>query len=82
MSDKINSILNCVVYAGVLTQTREVFQIVQLSIAILISLTIFIPKVYKWLKKALKDGKIDSEELDELQQIGEETIENVKEITK
>lgn len=49
-----------------LTQTNEVFQLIQIILTILSSLVVFGFTVYKWYKRAHKDGKISQEEIDEL----------------
>ena len=59
-----------------ITQTNEVFQIIQIIVAIISGVMAglyygskFLIKLVKWFKKAKKDGKIDNEELDELDKI-------------
>lgn len=47
-------------------QTNEVFQLIQIiltSIAVLVSLAY---TIWKWYKRAKKDGKIEQDEVDEL----------------
>ena len=49
-----------------ISQTNEVFQLIQIiltSVAVLVSLAY---TIWKWLKNAKKDGKITSNEVDEL----------------
>ena len=48
------------------TQTREVFQIIELIVAILVGLVTLAYTIYKWYKRATADGKITEEEVDEL----------------
>lgn len=59
-----------------ITQTNEVFQRIQIIVAIISGVMAgiyyaskFLIKLVKWFKKAKKDGKIDNEELDELDKI-------------
>lgn len=62
-------------------QTNEVLQIVELVLSFLTTLFILGINIYSWWKKAKADGKIDKEELEELQNIvedGKEKIENIK----
>ena len=47
-------------------QTNEVFQIISLVITILSTLIATAFTIWKWWKKASEDGKITSEELDDL----------------
>ena len=59
-----------------ITQTNEVFQRIQIIVAIisgvlagLYYLSKFLLKLVKWFKKATKDNNITNEELDELDEI-------------
>ena len=59
-----------------ITQTNEVFQRIQIIVGIISGVMAglyyaskFLIKLVKWFKKAKKDGKIDNEELDELDKI-------------
>lgn len=59
-----------------ITQTNEVFQRIQIIVAIISGVMAgiyysskFIIKLVKWVKKAKQDGKITIEELDELDNI-------------
>ena len=59
-----------------ITQTNEVFQRIQIIVAIISGVMAgiyygakFLIKLIKWFKKAKKDGKITIEELDELDNI-------------
>lgn len=49
-----------------ITQTNEVFQTVQLIFSILAFLVTIAYTVWKWYKKAKQDGKITTEEVEEL----------------
>ena len=59
-------------------QTNEILQIVELVISILTTLFILFVNVYAWWKKASADGKIDKEELDELQNIVNKETDNLE----
>ena len=63
-------------------QTNEILQIVELVISILTTLFILFVNVYAWWKKASADGKIDKEELDELQNIVNKEKENLEDKKK
>lgn len=59
-----------------ITQTNEVFQRIQIIVAIISGVMAglyyaskFLIKLVKWVKKATKDHKITNEELDELDKI-------------
>lgn len=59
-----------------ITQTNEVFQRIQIIVAIISGVMAgvyyaskFLIKLIKWFKKSKKDGKITIEELDELDEI-------------
>lgn len=49
-----------------LTQTNQVFQLIQIILTILSSLVVFGFTVYKWYKKAKEDGKITKDEVEDL----------------
>lgn len=59
-------------------QTNEVLQIVELILSILTTLFILGVNVWTWWKKASADGKIDKEELDELQNIVNKETDNLE----
>lgn len=55
-----------------IVQTSEVFQLVQIIIGVLsglATLAYFIIKIIRWYRKSTKDGKIDDDELGELEDI-------------
>lgn len=65
------------VLAGI--QTNQVFQIIQLILAVLTSLVILVKKIIDWWKESKKDGKINKEEIDK----GIDILKDgVKEITE
>ena len=57
---------NGIMYFLSFEQTEKIFQIISLILTILISLVIFIEKIFTWYKKAKSDGKITKEEIEEL----------------
>lgn len=77
----IESVTNGGMYVLTLAQTNEIFQLVELILSITMTLFIIGVNVWSWWKKAKADGKIDKEEIEELQQIvndGKENLENKK----
>lgn len=67
-----------------IAQTSEIFQLLQLiigSVSGAITLIYFLAKgviaIVKWYNKAKQDGKIDNEELDELDNIVDDIKENI-----
>ena len=81
MENKIIYALNGIEYLAVLSQANELFQLIQLILTILTTIFILILKIISWYKKAKQDGKIDSNEIDELKEIvkeGKEKINNEK----
>ena len=61
------------------TQTETVLRIVNLVLAILISLLVLVSRVIDWWKKAKKDGKITSDEIQEGVKIIEDGAKEIKE---
>ena len=68
-----------------ITQTNEVFQRIQIIVAIISGVMAalyygskFLIKLVKWFKKAKKDGKLDDKELEELDEIVDEMREGLK----
>ena len=57
-----------------IVQTHEVFQIISLVLTILTTLITFIFTIYKWVKMAKADGKIDEHEIEQ----GIEIVEDFK----
>ena len=54
---------NGLMYILTATQTKKIFEIISLILAILISILIIVAKVINWYKQAKKDGKITSDEI-------------------
>ena len=59
----ISYIANGVTYVVALSQTNEIFQIVELVFAILTSVILLLYSLWKWYNEAKKDGKITREEI-------------------
>ena len=65
-----------------ITQTNEVFQLIQLILSILAFLVTICFTIWKWHKKAKEDGKITIDEVEELFDNLENNIEDYKEENK
>lgn len=78
MKKLIEILANSGQYVLTAIQTNEVLQIVELILSILTTLFILGVNVWTWWKKASADGKIDKEELDELQQIVNKETDNLE----
>ena len=59
----ISFIANGLTYVVALSQTNEVFQIVELVFAILTSVILLLYRLWKWYNEAKKDGKITKDEI-------------------
>ena len=59
----ISFVANGLTYVVALSQTNEVFQIVELVFAILTSVILLLYRLWKWYNEAKKDGKITKEEI-------------------
>lgn len=58
-------------------QTNEIFQMIQIILASLVSLATLLFIIYKWWREASKDGQITHEEIDNLfDKIDEEVNKN------
>ena len=62
-------IANAISYLTIVGQANELFELIQLIVSIIGTLIILAINVWKWWNDAKKDGKIDNEELDQLQNI-------------
>ena len=69
-------------YILTVAQTNEVFQLVELILSILTTLFILGINIYAWYKKSKKDGKIDEEELEELKNIVDDGVNELKDKEK
>lgn len=78
----LDLILDGVALVGSVVMIEGYLQIISLSLAILASLVSLSINIAKWWKKAKKDGKIDSEELEELDNIIKEGKEECQNLTK
>ena len=61
---------------------EDVFRVVLLILGCVSALVSLSYNIYCWWKKATKDGKIDEKELDEAKKMVDNTIEEIKDITK
>lgn len=61
---------------------EDVFRVVLLILGCISALVSLSYNIYCWWKKATKDGKIDEKELDEAKKMVDNTIEEIKDITK
>lgn len=78
MENKILAAVNLMQYAGVAVQPYEVFQWIQLGLAILCSVVLLAYRIWCWYKKAKADGKIDKEEINEVIDIVKDGVEDIK----
>lgn len=62
-------------------QDNEIMQIISLCVTILSGVVSLAFNIYKWVKKAKKDGKITEEEIDELASLVEDGLNPLKDIT-
>ena len=60
---------NGTMYALTAMTTEKVMNYINLGLSILISLIIITAKIIGWVKKSMEDGKIDKDELEELDDI-------------
>ena len=68
-------------YVLTAVQVNEIFQMIELILSIAMTLFILTINIISWVKKSMKDGKIDENEIEELKNIvedGKEKIENKK----
>ena len=70
-------------FSGFLTfiQQNEIMQIISLAVTILSGVVSLAFNLYKWIRKAKKDGKISDEELDELASLVEGGLNPLKDIS-
>lgn len=69
---------NGIMYVLTSTQTKEIFEIVSLSLSILISILIIVSKIVTWYKASKADGKITKEEIQEGVDIIVEGVDELK----
>jgi hypothetical protein len=65
IANSIDVIANGLQYALALEDINEIGNTVSMILAIICSLIIIVPKLIKWFKKAIADGKITKEEIEE-----------------
>lgn len=63
-------------------QTMPVFQIVQLVLTCIATLVTIAYTLWKWYNSAKKDGKIDSEEIEEALHIVADGVEEIKDLVQ
>ena len=78
----IDWLFNAIGIAGSVLAIEGYLQIIILFLAILASLVSLSINIAKWWKKAKKDGKIDVEEMDELQSIIEKEGDELNELQR
>lgn len=69
---------NVFTYILATLQSNEILQIISFTLSILTSIVILLAKILAWWKEAKKDGKIDSEELNQLADILKDTEKEIK----
>ena len=74
----ISYIANGLTYVVALSQTNEIFQIVELVFAILTSVILLLYRLWKWYNEAKKDGKITREEIKDGIDIIIDGVEDIK----
>jgi len=63
-------------------QTQELFQIISLILTCIATLTTIGYNIYKWYKNAMKDKKLDENEIKEGIDIIKQGAEDIKELSK
>ena len=77
-NEVISYVFNGATYLVALSQSNEVFQIIELVFAILTSVVLLLYRMWKWYNDAKKDGKITKEELKEGIDIIVDGVEDIK----
>lgn len=74
----------CIGFQAILTaiQVDEVIRWVNLGLTILTTIIALVYRIYKWYKDAKSDGKIDSNEVEELHNIVVDESDKIKENLK
>ena len=57
---------SCLTWVTTIAQTNEIFQLIQIILASIVSVITIAFIIYKWWKSATADGKITKEEIDDL----------------
>lgn len=63
-------------------QTNEIFQIVEMVLAIITSIILLIYRIWHWVKETKEDGKITQEEIEEGLDILSSGVEDIKDSIK
>ena len=82
MNKVISLVSNAFVYVLAIAETEQLLRIVELCLAILATIISIVFSILAWYKKAMKDGKIDKEEVKEVVDIVSDGVSNVKEQVK
>jgi len=69
-------------YLLTMIQANQVFQVIELVLAVATSLVILAHRIWSWFKEAKEDGKITKDEMDQLYDIVEDGKEEIHEIIK
>ena len=77
IDDIIPGAFNVAGYVFASMQENQVLQIIEFVFSVITSLVIIGFKLYQWIRKAMKDGKIDEKELQELDEIVDESKERI-----
>lgn len=77
MENKILLGGNLFQYLITLAQTNQVFQYIQLGLAIATSIVLLVYRIWKWYREAKKDGKITGEEIKEGVDIIKDGVDNI-----
>lgn len=75
-------IVNISSYLISVSMTKELLQIIALVFSILGTLIIAVTRIIDWYQKAKSDGKIDKEEIKELEEIVKEETDKINDKTK
>lgn len=83
MSDKFLDIIG-IAFQSMLTiaQTDEIFRIISLVLTIISAVIVLARNVYEWYLKASADKKLSKDELKELLNIIDDSVNEVKDHTK
>lgn len=57
---------SCLTWVTTIAQTNEIFQLIQIILASIVSVLTIAFIVYKWWKSAKADGKITNDEIEDL----------------
>ena len=69
---------NGIMYCCSVAQVEQALRIASFVLSILISILIIISRVYEWWKKAKADGEITKDEIDDLKDIVNKGVNDIK----